>query len=408
MKPLKIFIYVVIVILLLEVIKTLLAKNAFMGSYFMASVLAAIQFFLLAFFILWIILKSAFSKFKFRNPSAVGVFVSIVLFVMAELASLFLLRNPSKIPSTLLTSFQYYYDYNCKLIQFKKEASVYDSSLFYKLNPSSNFIYAQQEFADSFTINSIGVRDDERSLKSPQVICLGDSYTMGWGVSQQEVYTSELERLSQLNVLNTGISSFGTAREITLLKKLDRDSLKYIVIQYCANDLDENKEFIKHNGVLPVSGRDRFDDAVASQEWNTSYFPGKCFFTVAPFISKRVINKVKAVFSLRFDRELPVTNAKEHAEYLLKALTLSGIDFPRVKVIITMMDSWSHMHSDVLKELRNSLSADSNKNIFGNHIKVLDLVPVLSVDDFYTLDLHIKPSGHKKIAAAIWNVMKGE
>ena len=74
------------------------------------------------------------------------------------------------------------------------------------------------------------MRDDEESLKAPEVIVLGDSVAMGWGIEQNETMAQQIEAMAGLKVLNAGISSYGTVREMKLLNRLDLSRVKYLVI----------------------------------------------------------------------------------------------------------------------------------------------------------------------------------
>jgi len=74
------------------------------------------------------------------------------------------------------------------------------------------------------------------------IAVIGDSHTMGWGVQDEETFAAELQRLSNRPVFNLGVASYGTVRELTRLEKsgvLDR--VDTVIIQYCADDLKENR-----------------------------------------------------------------------------------------------------------------------------------------------------------------------
>ena len=74
------------------------------------------------------------------------------------------------------------------------------------------------------------------------IAVIGDSHTMGWGVQDEETYAAELQRLSNRPVFNLGVASYGTVRELMRLEKsgvLDR--VDTVIIQYCADDLKENR-----------------------------------------------------------------------------------------------------------------------------------------------------------------------
>ncbi|HEY6505512.1 MAG TPA: hypothetical protein VIZ28_16170 [Chitinophagaceae bacterium] len=108
----------------------------------------------------------------------------ILLFAIAipEMFFTYWLYHPSKIPAFLVPSFRYYYgNMQRNIIQFNPACSIYDSSLLYTLKPSSRFVLSNYEFSDTFRINKMGLRDDENSLSKPAIVCIGDSYAIGWG-----------------------------------------------------------------------------------------------------------------------------------------------------------------------------------------------------------------------------------
>jgi hypothetical protein len=62
---------------------------------------------------------------------------------------------------------------------------------------------------------------------------------MGWGVEQDQSFPQLLEKNSHQTVLNAGMSSYGTAREVQLFNGLNLSSVKTIFLQYHANDYNE-------------------------------------------------------------------------------------------------------------------------------------------------------------------------
>ena len=68
----------------------------------------------------------------------------------------------------------------------------YDPELTYRLRPGA-CTFSELEFVTDYRINSLGVRDDEASLDGPEIIVLGDSFAMGWGVEQQESFLEQGE-----------------------------------------------------------------------------------------------------------------------------------------------------------------------------------------------------------------------
>jgi lysophospholipase L1-like esterase len=399
------FLYVIAFVLLLDVVKRIITGLHAAGSFYIATIIICTQFFFITGFMLFWCFYKICSKYNVRRKwiwSGTGV---IVLFIICELIFASLLDHPQSIPSWLKRSCRFYYDgYDCRLIQYQESGSVYDPQLFYILKPNATFNYRNREFNTVFYTNSRGVRDDEASLQSPEIICLGDSYALGWGVQQQETYAQHLEKISGMKVLNAGISSYGTAREMTQLKRFDTAALKYVIIQYCGNDLDENLSFKQHQS-LSISSRPLFDSLVADQKLTGRYFPGKYSLLISQIFLKQQINKIFPVFSLPFRREELITDEKKHATAFLKVLSAAPVNFKRIKIIVLMLDSYTHKKNAFLSEVQKQLQQAPYRDRFEDNINVLDVAANLEENDYFELDLHIKATGHRKIADTLWKII---
>src|SRR5262245_12981977 len=124
------------------------------------------------------------------------------------------------------------------------------------------------------TINSHGFRDDEHVREKPagtlRVLGLGDSFTFGWGVSQDETFLKQLERELRVRtgrsveVINAGVPGWGLSQFDLFLR---RDDLNYspdiIVIAYFVDDLSgpinsgvigEDPPLIVQQQEVPVKG----------------------------------------------------------------------------------------------------------------------------------------------------------
>ena len=83
--------------------------------------------------------------------------------------------------------------------------------------------------------------DDEISENDRIVAVLGDSIAMGWGVEDDETFSYDLQKNLNKKVLNLGVSSYGTIREIKRLKKNKYyNQVDTVIIQYHVNDYGEN------------------------------------------------------------------------------------------------------------------------------------------------------------------------
>lgn len=99
------------------------------------------------------------------------------------------------------------------------------------------------------SINSKGLRDREYPYQKPagtkRILVLGDSYTWGYGVANDEIYTEVLEQSLQkkhphYEVLNGGVSGWGTDQQYLFLIT---EGLKYspdlVIVAHFINDLEE-------------------------------------------------------------------------------------------------------------------------------------------------------------------------
>ena len=121
-----------------------------------------------------------------------------------------------------------------------------DNMIVYELRPGT-----QGEFiGHPLSINSMGMRDRERSLQKPpntfRIVSLGDSHTFGWGVRQEESYPAVLEKLltdkypqRKFEVMNFGVPGYNTVQEVhAFLEKAQKLSPDLVIINFVLNDMD--------------------------------------------------------------------------------------------------------------------------------------------------------------------------
>ncbi|HMD37517.1 MAG TPA: hypothetical protein VKH42_21225, partial [Vicinamibacterales bacterium] len=116
-------------------------------------------------------------------------FTLVIALALLELIFVVLLHSPRVVaaaggPMRLLVQ-QVYRHFNRSLIQFDARCARYDAELFYTLKPGS-CSFGNLEFGNDYRINRAGLRDDDDALSAPEMIVIGDSHAMGWGVDQDE------------------------------------------------------------------------------------------------------------------------------------------------------------------------------------------------------------------------------
>jgi lysophospholipase L1-like esterase len=95
-------------------------------------------------------------------------------------------------------------------------------------------------------INSRGLRDREIGptgrKTGRRILCLGDSFTWGWGVGDDETYPKILEHeLAGVETVNAGVCAWGTAQELVWL---EREGFRYdpdaVTVGFYLNDFADN------------------------------------------------------------------------------------------------------------------------------------------------------------------------
>ncbi len=121
-----------------------------------------------------------------------------------------------------------------------------DEKRMYKLKPNLETSLNREDFQTHVSINSDGYRDYEHGVWDgrKKIAVVGDSFTFGFGVEQNESFPSLLEKKTGFEVFNFGISAYGTEQELLLIK----DNIVYynpdeIILAFYMNDLRENVKF---------------------------------------------------------------------------------------------------------------------------------------------------------------------
>ncbi|MFA5145993.1 MAG: SGNH/GDSL hydrolase family protein [Candidatus Omnitrophota bacterium] len=336
-------------------------------------------------------------KKKYKTPLSILLLI-VILSAALEGVFVLVLNNPYPLlryaPRSVVFFFSSLYMRNVNIIQFMPECARYDSGVMYTLRPG-RFIFSNIEFRTEYLVNSLGVRDDEASLGSPVIVVAGDSIAMGWGVEQDETFPQIIERKTGLPVLNAAVSSYGTVREMLLLKRVDRSRLKYLIIEYDTNDYNENREFYLNKNMLPVTGPGRYDRLVRKEGNRRRYFFGK------HLLSKYngIIRKIKDMASSRKDGN-GASSYRGSAAFFLNAVINSGIDLTGVRVIVVKFGK----DDDFVPALKKKKGSDGRPR-FIREMAVLDAKDILSGDDYYMLDGHMNRRGHEKVAAALLAVV---
>ncbi len=121
-----------------------------------------------------------------------------------------------------------------------------DNNLGWRPNPNVRGVHTQKGYFEStFSTNSLGLRGPEISKeKRPgeqRVLLVGDSFTWGYGVNDNQTFAARLEQLLEgVKVINLGVTAYGLEQEYRYLQS---EGLSYnpdlVVINICANDIED-------------------------------------------------------------------------------------------------------------------------------------------------------------------------
>lgn len=128
----------------------------------------------------------------------------------------------------------------------------HDPVLHYRHRPNvSRLVNPLNPSLGSYVINADGHHDDPIPVAKPEGelrgLMIGDSVTMGYGVTHAATFSSHLEKVlaerdashTAWQAINTGVHGYSTAQERIVLEKELRFEPDFIVLGFCLNDVTE-------------------------------------------------------------------------------------------------------------------------------------------------------------------------
>lgn len=284
---------------------------------------------------------------------------------------------------------------NVSYVQYLPDCARYDSELGYTLRPGS-CVFENTGFSTEIDVNSAGYRDDEASLDAPEIVVLGDSQAMGWGVGQGKAFADIIEAETGRRTLNTGVSSYGTARELMTLDRLDRSNLKTVIIQYSDNDAHENRRYLS-DGTLSAMSEETYTQLVAGNEE-----AGGGFGHYLPALFQELRGRFGGGEGEDEENGSPRTSRKG-PDILIEVLTNWdwGVRPPQLIVLDVNTGGRGGRFTEVL-------SASPELDLLRSKVsdlKILHTPEILDAGDYLFPDGHLSEAGHQKLASAIVDVL---
>ena len=386
----------IVIIALLKIIMLVLDKYSPSSTVFHRQFLFSFQLIV----IVWLLLSLLLFIFK-AGKSWVARFlpVMIVMVVLAmDILFSFWIEYPKNIPGFLKREFKYYYaSFERNIIEYEP-CSVYDSIYSFKIIPGLAFTFGNIEYKNNYVVNSESLRDDEGAMMGPQIICLGNAYTLGMGVEQNQTFPELIGTQTGKTILNTGNSSYGTVRELKRLVSADTSFLQYVVIQYSKYDVYENEAYVNRNDSVKIESDSAYRSQMKEYRWRREYFPGKYAITIGYDFLKSKAGK------LRKSRYYLSGDVDSSAFYFLKTISRFRLG-NNLKILVTEIHDYNDMDSGFLTAV-DSLVQQPEFLGLKDMIRTVNVSDVLTTSDYYVIDSDLRPSGHEKVANKISGYIK--
>jgi lysophospholipase L1-like esterase len=327
---------------------------------------------------------------------AVNLLVLIAILALLELYLLARFRAGDPPAGIFARTFlEYELSYRWRIVQLLPECARFDPALGYTLKPPG-CRFENREFSTELRVNSAGFRDDEASLAAPEVVVLGDSYAMGWGVDQHESFPEVLASTLGRTVLNAGISSYGTVRELAALARVDRSRLKVVVIQYNDNDFRENRAFLDAGGRLAVMSEAQYR---RRSEEHRRELRGHRFGLLVYEAQKLVVNQAIRALKGKQRREAAEATARHAAQAaaFLEVVQRSPVDLSAVSIVVLELSDRGRNDTLFARALCDALAGPGSRPA-PRAVKVVDLAGVVGPEMAYTWDPHLRREGHRAVA----------
>lgn len=258
----------------------------------------------------------------------------------------------------------------------------YNEDFFYTLRPGRS-AFSNLEYSNTLDIHASGFRAQAEDFEQTEIVFLGDSFTMGWGVEAEEAFPKEVERLSGVKTLNLGMPSFGTARELMAWKKYRPRNAQVVIWQFCTNDIAENSAYVRNDFELEISPRWTYEAARRRNELQQHYYPLKYASSLLRC-------------GLRAATRAPVeAHTEPYVEQFFAILGKWKEGFDGPLVIMNLEEG--QPNGQICAAMQDFLRQNPMDNVY-----IFPVNDYLTKDDYYLMDDHLNDKGHRKVAETLW------
>ena len=323
-----------------------------------------------------------------------GTFIAVVMYLLGAIAvvgAAMVIQSQVKaydLPWILPVQHQLYISRDWNVWQADPDCVTFDPELIYKPRIGA-CRFTNQEFDTVVTFGQHGrLSPTSSDVETPgRIAVVGDSFAMGWGVNDEQSFPALLESMLNERVYNLSVASYGTVRELIYLEQSGLlDQIETIIIQYCANDLGENRSYGEVDSSEAMRQFNRLVDPTAANQQTSSqsFVLGLVSYAVTyPFY------RIKQRMLWRHD----YMDFEIHRAPLVRAIRDSNV--PRSKrIIVIYTNPWGERFKRYPKDTEPTLP----------NLEFVELA--LNRSHHFTLDGHTNADGHRAIAMQLLDIVR--
>jgi hypothetical protein len=345
-------------------------------------------------------MKLILSFFKISKIILYFLLIYIIIFISIYIISAFALKKSTVLNIPIFRDFQInFYDRigNRVIWQTQKECVQYDEDLIYvprinfeckfnevefKTNLNFDEYGRKTKFKENFIKKQANLRNIQIEGKDDGIVVLGDSFAMGYGVNDEEVFSALLEKKINRPVYNLAVSSYATEREILRLKKSKLiDKVDTILIFYADNDIGEN----------------RASNANQKKENNKLIFD--------KIINDKTSSLIKIRKIVRYSLQIPIHELTNKTSYF------DWNDHEKELINVIRKYPFIHKKKIFIIVFPGSLERRSYyKNYEPKEYPEFNYLKFLYIqnkhEDYFLIDGHPNQKGHEKVSEILYNKIK--
>lgn len=317
----------------------------------------------------------------------------------------------------------------------------YDTGLGWRLHAGWTGRHHHHDYDASYAINADGFRDTGQNSAGYDNAIIGDSFSFGLGVDDEQTFTALLnvhaQERGQSGFLNYSIPGYSTDQQLLLIDRLLDDSFakgiekNIILVIYLGNDIFDNMlafplqaeyskpyftlvnkdDLVLKNSPVPLRKKDAAarNTSISSLVLADDFQQGVIRQTLSSFEISRRLNLFQADIRLteksleqKFSPALKLTSrlVREMEKNLAKqGSSLQVVLLPGRSYVVSPSAASAQYQEYFRKSLKASLEASGRITVLdlASHLRELDDEQKAGI--YYPYEGHLTPRGHELVAA---------